>query len=129
MSVQFTSCYPVLPVRDLVQSQAYYRDVLRFQIDWRDANSFGQVSSGDIALFFQKNPEPVPSCTVVLNCENADVVHEALQQAGAEIIDPIATRPWGLREFRVRDLNGHVLRISHVDESQSDYSSFDQNPE
>ena len=128
MTVHFTHCYPVLPVTDLIRTQEYYKNVFRFKIDWRDGESFGQVSNGDIALFFQKVNAPMPGYTVVLNTQNADAVYEALKNAGADIIDPIETRSWGLREFRVRDINGHVLRISHVDEGKADYSTFERDP-
>lgn len=125
MAVHFTHCYPVLPVTNVTGTQKYYRDVLGFTIDWRDGESFGQVSNGDIAIFFQKVDTPTPGYVIVLNTENADAVYEAFQQAKANIVDPIQTRTWGLREFRVQDINGHVLRISHVDESQANYGTFE----
>jgi len=125
MAIHFTHCFAVLPVADLVKAQEYYRDVLQFTINWRDGDYFGQVSNGEVSLFFQKAESPLPSFTIILNTENADTIYEAAKSAGADIVEPIATRYWGMREFSLRDQNGHILRISHVDESNTDFSSFE----
>lgn len=124
--MKFTLNTPVLPVRDVIRTQEYYRDVLEFTIDWRDRDVFGGVSSGDVSLFFQKTEDPPTGFTCVLNTPNADEVFHQCTERGAKIVDPIATRPWGMREFTIEDLNGHFLRISHVDESEADYSKFHQ---
>jgi hypothetical protein len=39
-------------------------------------------------------------------------------------VEEIETRPCGMREFVVEDLDGHRIRIGHVDESLADYSRF-----
>jgi GNAT superfamily N-acetyltransferase len=33
------------------------------------------------------------------------------QRLGASIVSPLEAKPWGLREYTVRDLNGHYLRF------------------
>ena len=32
---------------------------------------------------------------------------------GAEIVEDIASHPWGMREFAVADDNGHRFRLGH----------------
>lgn len=48
-----------------------------------------------------------------LDVADADAEHERLRQAGAEIVEPIADKPWGDRQFIVRDPNGVLVAISH----------------
>lgn len=124
--MKLTLVTPVLPVTDVLRTQQYYRDVLAFQIDWRDRDLFGGVSSGDVSLFFQKTESPPTGLACVVNTTNADEVFVLYSQLGAKIVDPVATRPWGMREFTVEDLNGHYLRIGHVDETAADYSQFER---
>jgi len=45
--------------------------------------------------------------------DDADFVYAVCRERDAKIVDPIASHPWGVREFSVRDPNGHLLRIGH----------------
>lgn len=99
--------------------------MLGFKIEWREGDFFGAVSSGQVSMFFRKQDEPQRGCECVLNTPNADEVFKVYRQRGVKIIEPIATHPWGMREFTIEDINGHYLCIGHVDESCADYSSFE----
>ena len=125
--MKLTLITPVLPVADVVRTQEYYRDFLDFTIDWRDREVFGGVSHGTVSLFFQRTDNPPRGITCVLNTPDADEVFRRYTEQGANIVDSIATRAWGMREFTIEDLNGHFLRIGHVDESMADYSQFHRN--
>ena len=41
-----------------------------------------------------------------------DATHEALVAAGAEIVSPPETQPWGARDMAVRDPSGNLIRIN-----------------
>ena len=45
--------------------------------------------------------------------EDADRLFALYVERGADIVEPIADRPWGMREFTLRDPNGHRFRIGH----------------
>jgi uncharacterized glyoxalase superfamily protein PhnB len=124
MSIEFTHNTPVLPVTDVTAAQNFYRDNLGFQVDWCAGDTFGAVSHGKISIFFSKSQTPIPEFTLVLNTPDADNVFSECKTPGIDIVSEIATQPWGTREFTVRDLNGHLLRIGHVDESKANYSDF-----
>ena len=124
MSVHFTRQFPVLPVADVRQAQEYYRDVFQFTIDWCDGDHFGCVSNGEISVFLAKTGGEIPQHLLIWNTDDADRVHEQMVAAGARIVEALETRSWGMREFEVEDLNGHRMRIGHVDESIADYSNF-----
>lgn len=104
---------PQLPVADVAATQAWYRDVLGLEIAWNRGESFGAVRAGGAELFFARAPEPrAPSICCVL-VDDADFVYAVCRERNAPIEAPIASKPWGMREFSVRDPNGHLLRIGH----------------
>ena len=45
---------------------------------------------------------------------DVDSYYQRCLDAGLEIVHPIADRPYGLRDFIVRDLNGFRLRFASV---------------
>ena len=104
---------PQLPVANVAATQAWYRDVLGFEVAWTRGDSFGAVRAGVAELFFAKAPEPHPASICCVLVDDADFVHAVCRERDAKIVDPIASHPWGMREFTVRDPNGHLLRIGH----------------
>lgn len=123
--ISFTHAFPVLAVADLDAALAFYTERLGFAVDWRNLDDVAVVSSGAIALFLNsKDAGGLGPVGVVLNLEDADAAYAAWTAVGVDIVDPIATRPWGMREFTVRDPDGNELTVGHVDESEADYSEF-----
>ncbi len=46
--------------------------------------------------------------------DDADRLYAFHQAHGVEIIEPIADRAYGLRDYAVRDLHGYALSFGHV---------------
>lgn len=42
---------------------------------------------------------------------DVDGLHAAYVRRGVDIVEPLASQPWGLREFALREPDGHVLRF------------------
>jgi uncharacterized glyoxalase superfamily protein PhnB len=38
-------------------------------------------------------------------------IYERCRDRGGEIVGDLEAKPWGVREFSIRDPDGHVLRI------------------
>jgi uncharacterized glyoxalase superfamily protein PhnB len=101
---------PELPVVDVERSQKYYRDVLGFEIGWLYAGKeIGAVSRGEVAIFFRKRTEPFEPAVHWVFADDVDAAYEELKSAGANIAEPLETKPWGLRQFTVRDLDGNLF--------------------
>jgi len=50
---------PELPVADVERAQAYYRDVLGFDVAWIEpSKDIGAVSRGEAAIFFRRRAAP-----------------------------------------------------------------------
>ncbi len=106
---------PELPVRDVREAQAYYRDVLGFRIAWLYQEEYGAVYNGKTELFLRRESEPFPRCCVFVRVADADRALVLARERGSRIVAEIATHPWGMREFTLEDNNGHRVRIGHSD--------------
>jgi uncharacterized glyoxalase superfamily protein PhnB len=45
--------------------------------------------------------------------ENLDATYQELQALGANIVQPLEEKPWGLRQFTVEDLDGNRFYFHH----------------
>ena len=104
---------PQLPVPDVREAQAYYRDVLGFSVAWLFDEDYGAVYNGTTEIFFSETPGPIEPVWNFVRVPDADAVLAAYRARGAKIVEEIASHPWGMREFTVEDPNGHRFRIGH----------------
>ncbi|MEM6854717.1 MAG: GNAT family N-acetyltransferase [Planctomycetota bacterium] len=128
-----TRSEPILPARDLPATLAFYRDVLGGEGEWSygDPAGFGGVRLDGKQLLFELRPDldyPLRGHTHMLFAENLEAWHDRHVAAGAPIIDPIADRPWGLREYAVEDPNGVRLRFWGLPQYQKPPEATDAMP-
>lgn len=109
--------------RDLDSFVDFYTNVLRFSLDrderdfltpyvsvHRDAVRIGAVPSG-----IQASPDhriPPTGTEIVLEVDDLDTEREAIVSRGWSLDADLTVRPWGLRDFRVRDPDGYYLRFT-----------------
>ena len=97
---------PELPVVDVERSQQHYRDALGFEIGWLyPGKEVGAVSRGNVAIFFRKRLPPFEPVVHWVFAEDIDASYHELQSSGANIVEPLEKKPWGLRQFTVEDLD------------------------
>lgn len=115
-AVTLLASEPIFPVADVVETVRYYREVLGFQEGWTwgEPADFGGVRWGKFGAMFSLRTEgtatPGGQCHSFF-VEGIDALHDLHARNGAEICSPLEEKPWGLREYTVRDLNGHYLRF------------------
>ena len=108
----FSQPTPELPVRDVQAAQKYYRDHLGFEIGWYHAGGgIGAVSHGDCALFFRNTSAPIVPQAFWMFAEDVDLCYRHFRAMGARITAPPAHTPWGLYQFTLTDLNGHLFYV------------------
>jgi catechol 2,3-dioxygenase-like lactoylglutathione lyase family enzyme len=101
---------PNLAVRDVPASQDYYRDVFGAEVKWIWDDTFGSVCLGPHEVFLYQSEESRPAiCSIFV--DDVDAVHAEMTGRGAEVVEELGLRPWGVREFSVRDPDGNVFRI------------------
>lgn len=106
---------PELPVADVERAQQHYRDTLGCEIAWLyPGKDIGAVSHGDMGpIFFRKRTPPFEPAVHWVFAEDIDASYQELQSSGAHIVEPLERKPWGLRQFTVRDLDGNVFYFHH----------------
>lgn len=123
--VEFIGGRPILNVANVPASLRYYTEKLGFDCSWTwsPQNQFApgdapptiaQVMRGHAVLFLAQQEQGGPGMWIYLDLESAaevDRLHAEYTAQGATIAEPPADKPWGMREMRVHDLDGHTLRI------------------
>jgi predicted enzyme related to lactoylglutathione lyase len=105
---------PELPVVDVERAQQHYRDKLGFEIGWLDPDKqIGAVSRGNVVIFFRRKAAPFEAAVHWVYAEDVDATYEELKTLGANIVEPLEKKPWGLRQFTVADLDGNRFYFHH----------------
>jgi uncharacterized glyoxalase superfamily protein PhnB len=103
---------PELPVADVERAQQHYREALGFKIGWLYPDkTIGAVSRNDAVIFFRKRTPPFEPAIHWVFAPDVDATHEELKSLGANIVDPLEEKPWGIRQFTVQDLDGNLFYV------------------
>lgn len=120
MKSEFPGAVPEIPVKDVDKAAAYYASKLGFSVDWGDdAGGIAGISKGQCRMFLTNdafrqghgNSAPV---LIWLNLDSKDEVNELFelwQISQTNVISAPESKPWGLHEFTVADLDGNLLRV------------------
>jgi uncharacterized glyoxalase superfamily protein PhnB len=111
---QFDGVIPELPVSDVDTALEYYRDVLGFSVEGRHVDEsgtvvFGSVLCGGANLYFSRSDSPHDVCRCWIHANDVDSLAHFAGERGARITENVEDKPWGYRQFTVRDPDGHQL--------------------
>jgi predicted enzyme related to lactoylglutathione lyase len=105
---------PELPVVDVERAQQHYRDVFGLEIGWLyPGKEIGSVSGDGVVIFFRKRKPPFEPAIHWVFAEDIDASYQELKSSGANIVEPLERKPWGLRQFTVKDLDGNIFYFHH----------------
>jgi DNA-binding transcriptional MerR regulator len=111
---------PRLPVSDMDRSITYYQEALGFRLAWRTIDgTLAALASGEIEvlLLVPSTDDCPPPQSAYIYVEDPDSLCAEYQEAGADIADPVASRPYGMRDFVIRDPDGHRFILGCGEES------------
>ncbi len=111
---------PEVPVADLARSLKYYQEQLGFDLVMEmPAGDYAVVERDDVAihLFHDGSKSYTPVGLHVFTAE-IDELHAELKSRGAHISQDIVLKPWGHRDFRVKDLSQNELKFTELLESE-----------
>jgi uncharacterized glyoxalase superfamily protein PhnB len=116
---------PSLRFKDLPAAIKFYRDTLGFTLDRGDENEPNvAITRGDARLMLEAatafySPEYNAAIekrlgsnspnSLYIEAEDLDALHARATAASVAIVDPLAPREWGQREFTIADPEGHWL--------------------
>lgn len=106
----FDSAVPVLRVKDVQASIAYYCDVLGFEVRWGAGEGFACVARDKCNLFLTDDKQSQPRMWVWIGVGDVRALHEQYVAAGAKIRNPPNNFEWTF-EMQIEDLDGNVLRM------------------
>jgi catechol 2,3-dioxygenase-like lactoylglutathione lyase family enzyme len=106
---------PTLSVSDVVAAADFYTNKLGFQLafTWGEPPTFAGVKLGEVQIFLAQRAPASKGSEVCFVVNNADELHDFHRANGVEIAEPIADREYGIRDYGVRDLDGHYLVFGH----------------
>lgn len=106
----------VIAVQDLQKSALYYQDVLGFSIrkigddGWRLFERDGcQIMAGHCPDSIPANELGDHSYFAYIVLDNVDNYFSEVSNKNADLIKPLKSEPWGMREFGVRTVDGHRI--------------------
>ena len=114
---------PMLESADLARTIDYYTRTLGFELDatWpEEGEPTGcRLVAGDAVLMFAARDAAAPALSGQLYCfpRDVDALWNELRER-VEVVAPLADWDHGMREFRVRDCNGYVLRFGQAIEDE-----------
>ena len=108
---------PVLAVGDIAAAVEFYTTKLGFTpaFTWGDPPTFAGVRLGKAEMFLGKGT-PTPSAETSAVCfmvGDAEDLYEFHRGNGVEIAQEIDDRPYGIRDYTVRDPHGYSLVFGH----------------
>ena len=108
----------VLAVKNLEESAAFYRDVLEFTIHeigdpgWRMfVKDSCQIMAGHCPDAIHPSDLGDHSYFGYFVVDDVDNYYEAVVSKGAEVIKPLKSESWGMREFGLKTIDGHRIMI------------------
>ena len=107
------SIVPIFQVADLRRAIAHYRDCLDFELAWSWSDPpLAAVCRDRVQITLAESAEVPPRRShVYLELCGVEAYHRRIAAAGAEITVSLTDRPYGMRDFRIRDPDGNEISI------------------
>lgn len=108
----------VLAVPDLEASGAFYRDVLGFTIHDMGDPGWRMFAHDGCHIMAGHCPDAIPAQELgdhsyygYFVVDDVEAYYKRAVEQGAEIIKPLRSEPWNMREFGLRTIDGHRILI------------------
>jgi len=105
----------VLAVLDLKRSTQYYTTVLGMAIDF-EAPGWSFLSRGSWRVMLGECSDAIPpgdlgdhSYYGYITVDDVDTLYAEYKKTGAQFTQSLASKPWRMREFGIRTIDGHRL--------------------
>ena len=112
---EITQARFVLAVLDLKRSTDYYTSVLGLAIDF-EVPGWSFLSRGDFRIMLGECADAISPAELgdhsyygYITVSDIDTLYGEYQKSGVQFIQPLTNKPWGMREFGVRTVDGHRL--------------------
>jgi len=115
-NIECSQLFPTLLVNDITTAIDFYITRLGFshRFSWGDPPTFAGVSLGNVTLHLQKDNYYVKGASELsFIIDNADELYEFHRTNGVEVVVPLEDRPYGIRDYKVKDADGNYLAFGN----------------
>lgn len=119
MGTKFKSLQPLIPAIDVSAAADFYQKTLGFKLAMIDGSpaSLAIVYRNEVEIFLSVDPnvEHAKSSSIRIAVENIEELYQEYNEK--KVIHPngkLATKPWGLKEFVILDLNGVCIAFHEL---------------
>ena len=104
----------VMTVKNVLESLAYYRDKLGFDVafEYGKPTFYVGLCSGEVTLHLiaaDRTPRQPGHGAVSIFVDDVDALHDELVKRGAKVLKAPKDYDYGLRDFDVADLDGNMI--------------------
>jgi catechol 2,3-dioxygenase-like lactoylglutathione lyase family enzyme len=111
---QLKQALPELPFTDVAAAVVYYRDTLGFKINYQQ-HDLGVMDRDSVTvLLIARSEQHSGIGSAEFYIASADALYAELHAKGANLQGKPVSHPWGLRDFRVLDLEGNRLTFAQT---------------
>ena len=118
--IALTAIVPILFVRDVSASAAFFQEKLGFEIDFLHGTPpfYGSVSRDEVCLHLRFVHQPnfvelaareVSLILATVKVSDVKGLFEEFKERGVEFGQTPTKQPWGVTDFHVRDPDGNVI--------------------
>ena len=115
ISINLSHYVSVFRVFDIKLSKEFYQNELGFKVifEWGDPVDYAMVQRDEIKIHLAQS-DVVPSTdknfrTIYIFTYDVDLLFEELQSKNVDMINGIANRDYGMRDFDIRDPDGNII--------------------
>lgn len=104
-----------LRVADLAAAVEFYTSRLGFvhAFSWGEPPTMAGVNLDKTQIFLEAGTPAPSGCSLYFVVGSADELYEFHKTTGVQVLEAPGDRPWGLRDYTVRDLDGYALTFGH----------------
>jgi catechol 2,3-dioxygenase-like lactoylglutathione lyase family enzyme len=113
--VEAERVHPTLVVADVLAAVEFYTKKLGFTMGftWGEPVTMAGVNLGQVQMFLEQGTPNPEGSSVFFVIGNADELYDFQRAKGVDVVEPPDDRPYGLRDYTVRDLYGYRLAFGH----------------
>ncbi|MGK6353543.1 VOC family protein [Parapedobacter sp. DT-150] len=114
-SVICNSVNPGFTVPDIPEAILFYTEKLGFtlEFEWGAPPHFASVSLDGVAIHLMKQENNAGGCSAYFAVEDADELYEFHKNNGVAVTEPVADRPYDMRDYQIQDPYGNYLGFGH----------------
>jgi len=133
----FTSAVPVVATSDVAGTVRYFEQTLGFKLQWTwgDPPVYAGVRAGDALLYVTHDVDLASTIKerqlapdIFLWVTDIDSVYAQHRAAKADIAEELTMRPWGVRQYVVREPNGYLLKVAESQKEEEEEEEEEEKP-